>query len=150
MEKRDWLHMLDCLEELHRFSRALTARGEKLSLRRSELELLSLLYLQPEEQTPLSLSRRSGMKKEAVSRCLRQLSQRGCIRKVRHPQVERSFLLSLTEEGHAALEAGYADLLSPLYQLRREMGKDFERLFALIQKGNETMDKEGLHGSLQK
>ena len=142
MEKRDWLHMLDCLEELHRFSRALTAGGEKLSLRRSELELLSLLYLHPEERTPLSLSRRSGMKKEAVSRCLKQLAERGCIRKERHPMDERSFLLSLTEAGYTALESGYADLLSPLYQLRREMGEDFDRLFSLIQKGNTTMEKE--------
>ena len=150
MEKRDWLHMLDCLEELHHFNRALTARGEKPTLRRSELELLSLLYLHPEERTPLALSRRSGMKKEAVSRCLRQLSERGCIHRERHPQDERSFLLSLTEAGHKALEESYSDLLSPLYQLRREMGEDFERLFSLMQKGNEHMGYKGRNGSFEK
>lgn len=140
MEKRDWLHMLDYLEELHHFNRALTARGEKSSLPRSELELLSLIYLHSEECTPLALSRRSGMKKEAVSRSLRQLSERGFVRREKHPRDERSFILFLTEEGHHVLNESYADLLSPLYQLRRKMGKDFDLLFSLIHRSNQQLE----------
>ena len=77
------------------------------------------------------------MKKEAVSRCLKHLSERGCIRRARHPKDDRSFILSLTDEGYKALEESYSDLLSPLYQLRREMGEDFETLSRLIGLANE-------------
>ncbi len=131
-----WLQMLTNQQELHRFARALLTQTQKRTLTSSELELLSLLYLQTENITPLILSRQSGMKKEAVSRCLRQLFERGLIEKNRHPQDERSYVLYITECGKTTLRENYGPILQPLYDLRRNMGTDFDTLFHLIKKAN--------------
>ncbi len=136
-----WLHMLACQQELHRFSRAMLAQGQKQTLTASELELLSLLYRKDEESTPLALSRQSGMKKEAVSRSLKQLYAKGLIEKERSPQDERSYVLSLTERGRSALRDNYGLLLQPLYDLQRAMGEDFDRLFGLIAEANDRMEQ---------
>ena len=142
MEQIHWLDMLDCQQQLHYFSRELLSRSREGNLTVSQLELLSLLYLKPEENTPLVLSRESGMKKEAVSRCIRQLEEKDCIRKEKHPSDERSVLLTLTEEGRAQLQASYRPILEPLYALKRQMGEDFDALFALIAKANRLMAEE--------
>ena len=138
-----WLQMLAYQQELHHFSRAILAQGQKHTLTASELELLSRLYLrlylQAEDSTPLALSRQSGMKKEAVSRCLKQLCEKGLIEKDRHPQDERSYILSLTEHGKAALRENYGPILQPLYDLQRTMGEDFDTLFRLLEKANAAM-----------
>lgn len=139
----EWLQMLACQQLLHRFSRAMLHQSEGQTLTASQLELLSLLYLYPEESTPLALSRQSGMKKEAVSRCLRQLSDLGCICREKHPQDERSYVLHLTETGHAMLAENYTAILRPLYELRRQMGDDFEQLFRLIAQAGRLMEQNG-------
>ncbi len=141
MEEINWLLMLSYQQELHRFSRAMLAQGQKRTLTASELELLSRLFLKDEgESTPLVLSRQSGMKKEAVSRCLKQLFEKGFVEKSRHPQDERSYVLSLSESGKAALRENYSPILQPLYDLKRSMGPEFEMLFGLIAKANAQMD----------
>lgn len=139
MTDLNWLQMLANQQELHRFSRAMLAQSQKRTLTSSELELLSLLYLQTENITPLVLSRQSGMKKEAVSRCLRQLFERGLIEKDRHPQDERSYVLYITESGKTTLKENYGPILQPLYDLRRSMGTDFDMLFHLVKKANTQM-----------
>ncbi len=151
MEKKEWLQMLAHLEELHRFSRALLPQGQKRPLTAAELDLLSILYLHPEDNTPLALSRRTAMKKEAVSRCLRQLLEKDCIRRAKNPLDERSYSLSLTEAGEEAMQASYGLILQPLYDLRRQMGEEFTRLFELIEQGNRHMAAhDPLHGNPSK
>lgn len=136
-----WLEMLGYQQELHRFSQSLLAQGQKQTLTASELELLSWLYVQTEESTPLVLSRQSGMKKEAVSRCLKQLYEKGLIEKERRPEDERSYALSLTEGGKSALRENYGPILQPLYDLKREMGADFDQLFRLIAQANARIEQ---------
>lgn len=140
MAEINWLQMLAFQQELHHFSRALLTQGQKRSLTSSELELLSRLYLQAEGSTPLVLSRQSGMKKEAVSRCLKQLFEKGLIEKSKHPQDERSYLLSLTESGKSALRENYGPILQPLYDLHRSMESEFNMLFHLIKEANAQME----------
>lgn len=144
MSEINWLQMLAYQQELHHFSRALLAQRKKQTLTASELEVLSRLYLrlylQTENSTPLWLSQQSGMKKEAVSRCLKQLLEKGFISKDKHPQDERSYVLSLTESGKAALRENYGPILQPLYDLQRSMGTEFDTLFQLIEKANAKMD----------
>lgn len=140
MAEINWLQMLAYQQELHHFARALLAQGQKQTLTASELELLSLLYMQTEECTPLVLSRQSGMKKEAVSRCLKQLFEKGFVEKNRHPQDERSYILSLTQSGKEALRENYGPILQPMYDLRRSMEKEFDLLFHLIEQANVQMD----------
>lgn len=139
MTELNWLEMLAYQQELHRFARALLAQGQKQTLTASELELLSRLYMQTEESTPLVLSRQSGMKKEAVSRCIKQLFEKGYIEKDRRPQDERSYVLSLTESGKEALRENYGPILQPMYDLHRSMEKEFDMMFHLIQKANAQM-----------
>lgn len=139
MEYRNWLEMLAYQQELHHLARALLAQGQKRTLTASELELLSLLYMQTEESTPLALSRQSGMKKEAVSRCLKQLFEKGFIEKDRHPLDERSYILSLTESGKNALRENYGPILRPIYELQQGMGQEFDMMFHLIKKANSQM-----------
>ena len=83
MEDKNWLQMLEYQQNLHQFSRTMLAQSQKRMLTNSELEMLSRLYLQTQQTTPLELSRQSGMKKEAVSRCLRQLFEKNFISKTK-------------------------------------------------------------------
>ena len=81
MDQLDWVQMVKYQQELHRLSRKLLSKEQLQTLTSSERELLSFLYLYPEKSTPLELSKCSGMKKEAVSRCLKNLYEKGCIEK---------------------------------------------------------------------
>ena len=137
MEDKNWLQMLTIQQELRHFARATLTQSQKLTA--SELELLSRIYLQTEASTPLDLSRQSGMKKEAVSRCLRKLSEKHFISKKKLPEDERSYVLALTEEGRQALAESYGPILQPLYWLKRKMGGEFDELMELIQTANRLM-----------
>ncbi len=141
MDQFDWLQIVKYQQELHRFSRKMLSIEQMQTLTSSERELLSLLYLYP-NSTPLELSKYSGMKKEAVSRCLKHLYKKGCIEKEKHPQDERSYILSLTEMGTAELKKDYELLLKPFYDLRRTMGNDFNSLFELICKANSQISSD--------
>lgn len=141
MAEPDWLERLEDRQQLQHFSREMLNYSGKRTLTGSELELLSLLYLTETGCTPLDLSHRSGMKKEAVSRCLRQLQEKACILRERCPGDERSYLLHLTDAGRQALEENYGPILRPMYRLKRSMGEDFMTLFALIRRANEVLNQ---------
>ena len=144
MSVKTWQRMMEYQQELHKLSRAMLTQGQKQALTASQREVLARLYLGGGESTPLALSRETGMKKEAVSRTLKQLLEKELISKKRHPQDERSWLLFLTEAGRQALNESYSAILKPLYDLRRQMGDGaFENMFALICKANEPASETG-------
>ena len=68
--------MMHCQQQMQKIMRALLP-VRKPALTVSECELLAHLYLRPEQNTPVLLSQGSGMKKEAVSRCLKTLFEKG-------------------------------------------------------------------------
>ena len=76
------------------------------------------------------------MKKEAVSRSLRRLSEKHYISKQRLQQDERSYVMALTPEGEQALAQCYGPILQPLYELKRKMGAEFDRLMSLLHQAN--------------
>lgn len=143
--------MMHYQQQLQKIIRSLLP-VRKSALTVSECELLAHLYLQPEQNTPILLSQGSGMKKEAVSRCLKALYEKNCIRKQRQTTDERSYQLSITETGLVELKKGYESILQPFYDLWRSSGEDFEafmhyadKLAAHIEKGQEnTRDYEVL------
>lgn len=141
MSEMNWVKMMDCQQQLQKLSRALLTHG-KQRLTTSECELLACLYLHAEENTPLALSRSSGMKKEAVSRCLKTLYGKDCIRWERDPRDERSHILFLTETGLTELRRGYETILKPFYDLWSKMGPDFEPLFRLMSRANCQISEE--------
>lgn len=133
--------MMHYQQQMQKVIRALLPLRKSL-LTASECELLAHLYLRPEENTPVLLGKSSGMKKEAVSRCLKSLYEKNCIRKQRQTKDERSYQLFLTETGLAELRKGYESILQPFYDLWRSSGEDFEafmsyadKLAAHIEKG---------------
>lgn len=147
----EWTNMMHYQQQMQKIMRSLLP-VRKFLLTASECELLAHLYLKPEQNTPVLLSQSSGMKKEAVSRCLKSLYEKNCIRKERQTTDERSYQLFITETGLAELKKGYESILQPFYDLWRSSSEDFEafmyyadRLAAQIEKGQEkTLDHEVL------
>ena len=121
----EWTDMMHYQQQMQKIVRSLLP-VRKFVLTTSECELLAHLYLQPEQNTPVLLSQGSGMKKEAVSRCLKSLYEKNCIRKQRQAADERSYQLFMTETGLAELKKGYESILQPFYDLWRSSGEDFE------------------------
>lgn len=139
----EWTDMMHYQQQVQKVMRSLLP-VRKSVLTASECELLARLYLQPEQNTPILLSQGSGMKKEAVSRCLKALYEKDCIRKQRQTADERSYQLFITETGLAELKKGYESILQPFYDLWRSSGEDFEaflhyadKLATHLEKGQE-------------
>ncbi len=139
----EWTDMMHFQQQLQKVMRSLLPLRKSL-LTASECELLAHLYLQPEQNTPVLLSQNSGMKKEAVSRCLKSLYEKECIRKQRQETDERSYRLFITETGLTELKEGYESILQPFYDLWRSSSEDFEafmyyadKLAAHIEKGQD-------------
>ena len=135
--------MMHYQQQMQKIMRSLLPVRKSL-LTASECEILAHLYLQPDQNTPILLSQSSGMKKEAVSRCLKSLYEKNCICKERQATDERSYQLFMTETGLAELKKGYESILQPFYDLWRSSGEDFEafmyyadRLAAHIEKGQD-------------
>ena len=144
-----WTDMAHYQQQLQKVVRALLPARQS-TLTASECELLARLYLNPGQNTPFLLSEGSGMKKEAVSRCLKSLFEKGCVRKERQAEDERSYRLFITESGLSELKKGYESILQPFYDLWRSTGDVFEQflshtdqLAAQIEKGpNKHLDHE--------
>ena len=144
----EWTDMMHYQQQMQKITRSLLPKRKSM-LTVSECELLAHLYLRPDQNTPVLLSQGSGMKKEAVSRCLKTLYEKNCIRKQRKATDERSYQIFITEIGLAELKQGYESILQPFYDLWRSSGKDFEmfmyyadRLAAQIEKGQEDTEDE--------
>lgn len=135
----NWQEMLTMHQELSQFARLMLVKNQKEFLTSSERELLAWIYLTKTNCTPLYLSKVTGMKKEAVSRCLKCLYEKGCIEREKKITDERSYSLLLTKIGADALQNDYEIMLQTLYDLYREMGNDFEELFKLISKANQIL-----------
>lgn len=136
----EWTDMVRYQQQMQKIVRALLPERKTL-LTVSECELLAHLYLQPEQNAPILLSQGTGMKKEAVSRCLKTLYEKGCISKRRNETDERSYQLFITETGLAELKKGYESILQPFYDLWRSSGKDFEMFMQYADKLAEHIEK---------
>lgn len=136
----EWTDMVRYQQQMQKIVRALLPERKTL-LTVSECELLAHLYLQPEQNTPILLSQGTGMKKEAVSRCLKTLYEKECISKRRNETDERSYQLFITETGLAELKKGYESILQPFYDLWRSSGKDFEMFMQYADKLAEHIEK---------
>ena len=139
----EWTDMMHYQQQVQKVMRSLLPMRKSV-LTASECELLARLYLQPEQNTAILLSQGSGMKKEAVSRCLKTLYEKNCIRKQRQTVDERSYQLFITETGLAELKKGYESILQPFYDLWRSSSEDFEaflhyadKLATHLEKGQE-------------
>lgn len=137
----NWMDMVYYQQQVQKLTRLLLP-AKQANLTVSECELLAWLYLEPDKNTPVLLSQRSGMKKEAVSRCLKNLLEKNCIRKEKQLQDERSYKIYLTDTGISELKKGYEIILQPFYDLWRSMGTDFEEFLRYTDRIVSRMKKE--------
>lgn len=137
----DWIDMVRYQQQVQKITRLLLPM-KQTNLTVSECELLSWLYLNKEQNTPVLLSQCSGMKKEAVSRCLKSLLDKKCIRKEKQLDDERSYRIFLTELGIAELKKGYEAILQPFYDLWREADVDFEQFLLYADKIVSNLERE--------
>lgn len=141
----EWMDMVHYQQQVQKLSRLLLpAKQTRLTV--SECELLAWLYRKPEQNTPVLLSQCSGMKKEAVSRCLKSLLEKNCIRREKQLQDERSYKIYLTETGISELKQGYEVILQPFYDLWRAAGPDFEEFLQCTDKIAAHIKKEEREG----
>ncbi len=82
------------------------------------------------------------MKKEAVSRCLKSLLEKNCIRREKQLFDERSYKIYLTATGVSELKKGYEIILQPFYDLWRTAGTDFEEFLQCTDKIISHIKKE--------
>ena len=99
----EWTDMVHYQQQMQKIMRSLLP-VRKSALTVSECELLAHLYLRPDQNTPVLLSQGTGMKKEAVSRCLKSLYEKNCVCKQRKATTERSYQLFITETGLVELK----------------------------------------------
>ncbi len=137
----NWMDMVYYQRQVQKLSRLLLPT-KQTNLTVSECEILAWLYLEPEQNTPILLSHRSSMKKEAVSRCLKSLIEKECIVKEKQTQDERSYKIYITEKGISELKKGYEVILQPFYDLWRMAGKDFEEFLKCTDKILSHIDDE--------
>lgn len=136
----DWTDMVKYQQQVQKITRQLLP-AKQTYLTVSECELLARLYLDSEQNTPILLSQSTGMKKEAVSRCLKSLFEKECIRKEKHSDDERSYRIFLTEKGFSELKNGYEAILQPFYDLWRSEGEDFEQFLYYTDKLVNRLEK---------
>ena len=120
----EWTQVMHYQQQMQRLIRLLLPQKPG-RLTASEWELLSWLYLKPGQNRPMQLSQCSGMKKEAVSRCLKSLYEKGYIAKQPQPGDERSYCLTLTQLGLEELKNQCGANLDPYYDMLRQAGPDF-------------------------
>ncbi len=137
----DWVDMIHYQQQVQKITRMLLPLKQS-DLTVSECELLAWIYLGKEQNTPFLLSQNSGMKKEAVSRCLKSLCEKNCIRKEKQPDDERSYKIYLTDTGISKLQKGYETILQPFYDLWRSTGTDFEEFLKCADKIVSHLEKE--------
>lgn len=127
----EWTDVMHYQQQMQRLIRLLLPQKSG-HLTSSEWELLSWLYLKPGQNRPNQLSQCSGMKKEAVSRCLKSLYEKGYITKQPQPGDERSYCMTLTDLGLEELKNQCEANLDPYYDLMRGIGPDFVELLAQV------------------
>ena len=139
--KIDWIDMVHYQQQVQKITRLLLPM-KQTELTVSECELLACLYLDKEQNTPVLLSQRSGMKREAVSRCLKNLYEKDCIRKEKQLDDERSYKIFITEIGISKLQQGYEIILQPFYDLWRSGDADSEKFLKYADKIVSHIEKE--------
>lgn len=138
--KIDWTDMVRYQQQVQKITRLLIPSKQNY-LTTSECEILAWLYLNQEQNTPILLSQNTGMRKEAVSRCLKSLADKKCISKIKQTDDERSYKIILTENGISELQKGYQAILQPFYDLWRSAGTDFEDFLKSVDKITSHLEK---------
>lgn len=144
MEKKEFIYMMEKMNEVRLFSRSLIIHSTIKNKRTAqEYDLLSQLVLHNEGMTPANLSKAMYLNKTIVSRLVDKLNKDGYVTKKQDEHDKRSYSVFITEYGKEELFKIYELYLSPINELRLKLGdEEFFNLISCIEKVNKIMNKE--------
>lgn len=144
MEKKEFIYMMEKMNEVRLFSRSLILHSTIKNKRTAqEYDLLSQLVLHNEGMTPANLSKAMCLNKTIVSRLVDKLNKDGYVTKKQDEHDKRSYSVFITEYGKEELFKIYELYLSPINELRLKLGdEEFFNLISCIEKANKIMNKE--------
>ena len=144
MEKKEFIYMMEKMNEVRLFSRSLIIHSTIKNKRTAqEYDLLSQLVLHNEGMTPANLSKAMYLNKTIVSRLVDKLNKDGYVTKKQDEHDKRSYSVFITEYGKEELFKIYELYLSPINELRLKLGdEEFYNLISCIEKANKIMNKE--------
>ena len=144
MEKKEFIYMMEKMNEVRLFSRSLIIHSTIKNKRTAqEYDLLSQLVLHNEGMTPANLSKAMYLNKTIVSRLVDKLNKDGYVTKKQDEYDKRSYSVFITEYGKEELFKIYELYLSPINELRLKLGDEqFFNLISCIEKANKIMNKE--------
>ena len=144
MEKKEFIYMMEKMNEVILFSRSLIIHSTIKNKRTAqEYDLLSQLVLHNEGMTPANLSKAMYLNKTIVSRLVDKLNKDGYVTKKQDEHDKRSYSVFITEYGKEELFKIYELYLSPINELRLKLGdEEFFNLISCIEKANKIMNKE--------
>ena len=144
MEKKEFIYMMEKMNEVRLFSRSLIIHSTIKNKRTAqEYDLLSQLVLHNEGMTPANLSKAMYLNKTIVSRLVDKLNKDGYVTKKQDEHDKRSYSVFITEYGKEELFKIYELYLSPINELRLKLGdEEFFNLISRIEKANKIMNKE--------
>ena len=144
MEKKEFIYMMEKMNEVRLFSRSLIIHSTIKNKRTAqEYDLLSQLVLHNEGMTPANLSKAMYLNKTIVSRLVDKLNKDGYVTKKQDEHDKRSYSVFITEYGKEELFKIYELYLSPINKLRLKLGdEEFFNLISCIEKANKIMNKE--------
>ena len=143
MEKKEFIYMMEKMNEVRLFSRSLIIHSTIKNKRTAqEYDLLSQLVLHNEGMTPANLSKAMYLNKTIVSRLVDKLNKDGYVTKKQDEYDKRSYSVFITEYGKEELFKIYELYLSPINELRLKLGdEEFFNLISCIEKANKIMNK---------
>ena len=144
MEKKEFIYMMEKMNEVRLFSRSLIIHSTIKNKRTAqEYDLLSQLVLHNEGMTPANLSKAMYLNKTIVSRLVDKLNKDGYVTKKQDEYDKRSYSVFITEYWKEELFKIYELYLSPINELRLKLGdEEFFNLISCIEKANKIMNKE--------
>ena len=144
MEKKEFIYMMEKMNEVRLYSRSLIIHSTIKNKRTAqEYDLLSQLVLHNEGMTPANLSKAMYLNKTIVSRLVDKLNKDGYVTKKQDEYDKRSYSVFITEYGKEELFKIYELYLSPINELRLKLGdEEFFNLISCIEKANKIMNKE--------
>ena len=144
MEKKEFIYMMEKMNEVRLFSRSLIIHSTIKNKRTAqEYDLLSQLVLHNEGMTPANLSKAMYLNKTILSRLVDKLNKDGYVTKKQDEYDKRSYSVFITEYWKEELFKIYELYLSPINELRLKLGdEEFFNLISCIEKANKLMNKE--------
>ncbi|WP_203623914.1 MULTISPECIES: MarR family winged helix-turn-helix transcriptional regulator [unclassified Lacticaseibacillus] len=133
------LRHLQINQTLNQFSRLTPSDGAE-GRPVAQQNLLFWVAAEPVPPTPTELAEAMGLSKAAITKMMGPLLDDQLLMKTIDPDDNRSFTLTLTEDGKQAVRDMSDDYFKPMNALREGLGKKkFNKLINLLDQANEVL-----------